>query len=95
MDLSTLLPLIGTSLVVLASLLTNLIPTPAPAAPAWARIGYRVIELIALVGRRTKEAPEAAGVLAATLDAVKAGDADTAVPLVEHALSLIAPRSAS
>ncbi len=53
MDILTIVPL----LVTLASLLTNIIPTPDNGAPAWWRTAYGIIELIALVGPATKHDP--------------------------------------
>lgn len=59
MDTQTLLAIAGVACMV-ASALTNLLPTPTADAPAWWRWLYRAIELLALVGRRTKDNPAAA-----------------------------------
>ncbi len=67
-----------TALVTGASLLTNIIPTPGADAPAWQRLGYRVIELLALVGQNAKAHPDAAAAAKTAFEAASRGDLSTA-----------------
>lgn len=76
MDLATITAVL-TSVVTVASLLTNVIPTPGPSAAAWQRYSYQALEWLALVTARAKANP--AAIQAASTAYVAATRGDLAV----------------
>ena len=58
MDPTTITAIVG-AVVTVASVLTNLITTPGPNAPAWQRGAYKALEVLAIVFARAKANPAA------------------------------------